>query len=491
MKTTDGAFVIQALKEKAICADCVREFYLSAEIARSGTGRACDYCGESGMSFTLEEMAGCIENAFNEHFTRTRSDPDGFEWAMHKDREIDYSWERRGEQTIYAIMNAADIPEEAAGHIQAILADKHGDFEMDQMGEETSFAEDAHYEEIMPGDEEWQEGWRLFERTITSEARFFSRTAAAQLSALFDDVDQLRTRGGEPLVVDAGPGTELRELYRARAFQSDGRLNGALKHPDRELGAPPSSLAAAGRMNAKGISTFYGATEPYIALAEVRPPVGSQVAIARFEFVRPLRLLDLNKLEQLSESGSIFDPGYARRLGRMMFMRKLTGRISRPVMPDDQDSEYLATQAIADYLATEGKVPLDGIIFPSVQAGREGVNVVLFQKASRTEKLAISRGTELSVGIWRSTPDGPERDYTVIEEVPPSEPEKPASSNFFEPSPIGWTELSRDHDGRAITLKVDPASVKVHIVEAVNFKTDEHTVRRYRWAKVDEKDQPF
>lgn len=40
------------------------------------------------------------------------------------------------------------------------------------LGEETPFAEEAHYEEIMPGDDEWQDGWRLFERTIKSEARF-------------------------------------------------------------------------------------------------------------------------------------------------------------------------------------------------------------------------------------------------------------------------------------------------------------------------------
>ena len=43
-------------------------------------------------------------------------------------------------------------------------------------------------------------------------------------------------------------------------------------------------------MNAKGISTFYGATNEDIALAEVRPPVGSQVAIARFDIIRPLLL---------------------------------------------------------------------------------------------------------------------------------------------------------------------------------------------------------
>lgn len=482
---------VEELKEKVICANCVGEEYLSNEIAQYGSERICDYCGESGESYTLKELASRIRQAFDEHFTRSRSDPDGFEWAMQKDPEIEYSWKREGEQTICAIMNAADISEEAAGDIQAILADEYGDFEMDQMGEETPFAEDAHYEEITPGDDEWQEGWRLFERTIKSEARFFSRIAAAQLSALFDDIDQLRTRGNEALVVNAGPGTGLTELYRARTFQSEDRLKAALMRPDRELGAPPSSIAAAGRMNAKGISTFYGATEPHIALAEVRPPVGSQVAIARFEIVRPLCLLDLNKLEQLSEHGSIFDPDYARRLGRMMFLRKLKGRVSRPVMPDDQDSEYLPTQAIADYLATEGKVPLDGIIFPSVQAGNEGVNVVLFQKASRTEELEIPEGTELSADTWCCTADDPERDYTVTEAVPPPKPEKSAAPSFFDPSAIDWTELSRGDDDRNITLKVDLASIKVHIVEAVEFRTTEHTVKRYRWAKVDEKDRPF
>jgi len=481
---------VEKLKEKIICADCVSEEYLSAEIARDGTERVCDYCGESAQSYTLEELARRIGQAFDEHFTRTRSEPDGFEWAMQKDPELNYSWEREGEQTIYAIMNAADISEDAAGDIQTILADECGDLEMDQMGEEAPFAEDAHYEEIMPGDEEWQEGWRLFERTIKSEARFFSRTAAAQLSALFDDIDQLRTRANEALVVGAGPGTELRELYRARTFQSEDRLRAALMRPDRELGAPPPSIAAAGRMNAKGISTFYGATEPHIALAEVRPAVGSQVAITRFEIVRPLCLLDLNRLEQLSENGSIFDPGYARRLGRMMFLRKLTGRLSRPVMPDDQENEYLPTQAIADYLATEGKVPLDGIIFPSVQAGNEGVNVVLFQKASRTEEFKIPQGTVLSADTWSDTADGPERDYIVIEEVPP-EQEKSAALSFCDPPAIDWTEWSGSDDDRRITLKVDLASIKVHIVEAVEFKTTEHTVKRHRWAKVDERDRPF
>ncbi len=47
-------------------------------------------------------------------------------------------------------------------------------------------------------------------------------------------------------------------------------------------------------------------------------------------------------------------------------------------MPDDEPSEYLATQAIADFLATESAIRLDGIIFPSVQAAGEGSDPRLF-----------------------------------------------------------------------------------------------------------------
>lgn len=116
---------VEKLKEKIICADCVSEEYLSAEIAHDGTERVCDYCGESAQSYTLEELARRIGQAFDEHFTRTRSEPDGFEWAMQKNPELNYSWEREGEQTIYAIMNAADISEDAAGDIQAIFLLDH------------------------------------------------------------------------------------------------------------------------------------------------------------------------------------------------------------------------------------------------------------------------------------------------------------------------------------------------------------------------------
>ncbi|RUX75190.1 RES domain-containing protein [Mesorhizobium sp. M7A.F.Ca.US.006.04.2.1] len=475
---------VDDLGDEAICASCVSEVYLRAEIEKHGTDRVCRYCNEEGKSFTLDEVAESVERAFDSHYSRTPSEPSGYERAMHNDPESTYDWEPRGESTVYAIMNAANISEAAATDIQSILADKHSDFDAAAMGEETAFADDLHYEEIMPGDEEWQASWRSFEKSIKTEARFFSRTGATQLAELFDHIDEMRTRDGKPLIEEAGPGTQFTHLYRARAFQSDAKLVRALERPDLELAAPPPGVATAGRMNAKGISTFYGATDPEIALAEVRPPVGSQVAISRFAIVRPLKLLNLNALKYVHENGSVFDPQYAYRLGRMMFLRSLSARMARPVMPDDQDSEYLPTQAIADYLATEGKVPLDGILFPSVQAGSVGLNAVLFYKASRCEAMDIPVGTEIEASTARQYEEGWEREYTVIERIPKPEPDQPKTDGPYDPLDFDWVEPPIG-DHRETTLRIEADSIKVHAVESVRFKTIEHDVTRYRWAKTE------
>jgi hypothetical protein len=172
-------------------------------------------------------------------------------------------------------------------------------------------------------------------------------------------------------------------------------------------------------MNARGISVFYGANDPIAAIAEVRPPVGSQVAVAQFEIIRKLRLLDLTALKDVRVSGSIFDFGSAARLERAQFLRSLSGRITQPVMPDDEPFEYLATQAIADFLATESSLPVDGILFPSVQVAGNVLNVVLFHKSARVEAMDIPKGTEITARTGQLGEDGWEHDYSVIEEVPP------------------------------------------------------------------------
>ena len=365
---------------------------------------------------------------------------------------------------VRAIANAAHIPDEAARDIRVVLDEKHDDVDSVTTGRKTEFCSESYYEKKRISDQAWNEKWYALERSLKEEARFFSRTAATHLGSLFDQIDSMSTSDGGPLVIDAGPGTSLSALYRARSFQSDDPLKAALREPDQQLGPPPASLASAGRMNARGISVFYGANEPDVAIAEVRPPVGSQVAVARFEIIRPLRLLDLTALRAVSEHGSIFDPSLADRMELAMFLPSLSRRITQPVMPDDEAFDYLPTQAIADFLATESKSPIDGIVFPSVQATDAGQNVVLFHKAARVE---VIEGAKIEATISGQAHDeGFEPEYAMIEQVP-RKPVRPLSSTWLNP------------DSREPALRIDINSIKVHVVHGVKFCTTEHHVVRY------------
>ena len=120
---------IDELKAKHICFRCVGEAYLSGEIELKGAGTQCSYCEEMGKSITLDDLADRVETAFADHYTRTSDQPDTWEQALISDRESNYDWERAGESVIVAIENAAEIPSQAAADIQALLDDKHGDFD--------------------------------------------------------------------------------------------------------------------------------------------------------------------------------------------------------------------------------------------------------------------------------------------------------------------------------------------------------------------------
>jgi hypothetical protein len=265
--------------------------------------------------------------------------------------------------------------------------------------------------------------------------------------------------------------------------ESSTRVTGTLT--DELLGPASMVHASAGRMNARGISVFYGANEARIAIAEVRPPVGSQVAVARFDIIRPIRLLDLAALSSVSARVSIFEPGSAKHLERASFLRTLTERMTRPVMPDDEAFDYLPTQAVADFLATENDPALDGIIFPSVQAAGDALNVVLFHKAARVADLDLPEGTEISAGTRMNGEDGWERIYTVYETVPPLKEKDAADNHSGAFSPTLFIDAARDisTDPRDPTLRIDLDSIKVHLVNKVQFDCTEYDVHRSRSTK--------
>lgn len=475
------------LREKRLCCQCIGESFLSGVVMRTGEVDDCAYCERADKTLSISDIAAMVEVAFEQHFIRSSAEPDSFQIAMLSDRESDYSWERDGEPVVDAIANAAEISQEAAEDIQQVLADEHGDFDNAAAGIEDEFDGDAYYRERDVNTDGWTAEWETFERSLKTEARFFSQIAAAHLEAVFEGLDELATRDGRPLIALAGPSETLGSLFRARVFQAEDPLLDALMQPDTHLGPPPARMAAAGRMNPRGISVFYGASDAHTAIAEVRPPVGSRVAVAKFDIIRPLRLLDLTALSDVRIKGSVFDPDFAGRLERTSFLRTLSRRITRPVMPDDEALEYLATQAIADFLATDGR-RLDGIVFPSVQAAGDVRNVVLFHKAARVEAVSVAKGASISArsGDWYE--EGFEIDYQVhVETLQAGSEELTPDPNSLAPREVfeQWTDPRADQRDPALRIRLD--SISVHEVDRVKFETTAYRVRRStheRWRPV-------
>jgi hypothetical protein len=477
-------------KENRLCSRCVGDTFLRSEIERRGVEDDCSYCERHGKTLSIGELADEVEIALKEHFYQTPTAPSEMEYAMMS--EGDYEWERKGDTIIFTIAEYAEIEPEPAEDIQKVLQERHHHFDSDTMGEEEPFDEDAHYAPTEVDAAEPHAGWFHFEKTLSTQARYFSRTGEETLTSIFEGIADYKTQDGNPVIVEAGPDKPLTAIYRARVFQSDKKLEEALKRPDKEIGPPPPRAASAGRMNAHGISVFYGATDPLIALGEVRPPVGSKVMIGRFEFLRTVRLLDVEALRSVIITGSVFDRSHKRRLERAEFLRWLSQRITAPVMPDDEPFEYLATQAVADFLATNANPPLDGILYPSAQGGEGKLNVVLFHKAARVQSLDIPKGTEIDAHLYGH--NGDEDDGSIFpwvwEQVPP-EPKRPEATPIqLEREVLLVSEVldlpgpeDYDYERREPVLKLDVPNLQVHVVKAAEFQTEPHIVHRHRIEK--------
>jgi hypothetical protein len=130
---------------------------------------------------------------FDEHYVRTSDQPNGWQLSLLSDDESDYEWEREGEPAIWAIANAAQIPEDAASDIQDVLEYENADFDHDALREEREFSSDSHYKEKEVTDASWRE------HSLKTDARFFSRKAQTLLASVFSGMDRMSSTGGSPL----------------------------------------------------------------------------------------------------------------------------------------------------------------------------------------------------------------------------------------------------------------------------------------------------
>lgn len=476
------------LEDKLICLNCVRENYLTGVTETQGSDGKCSYCGDTELTLPLGEIAKLVERGLLDHYERMPSEPNSFEYTLSNDPEHPYEWHPKGWPIKGIIFDAAEVDQNVADEIQKILAQRNYDCDRASCGLECEFESESNYEEVDPHSHVLLDEWENFVERLSHRARYFDRNASAFLERVFGNLNHLRTSAGSSVLVKGGPRTRMKELSRGRVFQRHDAMLRALERPDRDLGTPPSEFAMPGRMNPRGISLFYGATDPKVALAEIRPPVGSFVALAKFKIIRPVLLLDLDALAKIEIKGSIFDPSYTESLRRAGFLRDLVQKLAEPVQPDDADLAYLPTQVVADFLANWVEPRLDGIIYKSVQSSRSGRNVALFNHAALVEELDLPEGLEIEARLDQLSDDG-DFGYRVWETLPKRSGEtetskdEPLFDRFDFGDNVGNISLAQS---REPTLRIDLGSIQVCHVKAVRVEVETNDVERDRFDPNDE-----
>ena len=483
--------------QNRVCCGCIDDAVLSADVEQSGRRSRCSYCAQFRKAIALEELADHIHPVLQEAFVLSRPDDGRYVYSSASGG----MWEPLGDPVEFVISEIAGLEPDIAEDLRELLSGRYAYLAATD-GDDDPYDLEAHYAAKGPDDWEFRETWSEFCREIRSRSRFFSAGAEAALNSIFGDLDTYRTSDGRPVVLEISPTDEKRFFWRARKAQSTEDLEAILKSPSSEMGPPPSRCATGGRMNAHGIPVFYGAFDPDTCVAEVRAPVGSHVVVAKFELLRPVRLLDFDALAEVYVPGSHFDPDYRERQGRGAFLEHLVREVSMPILPQDEAFEYLPTQVVAEFLASRTP-PLDGIVFRSTQTDRVGRNVVLFNQACDVERSDLPDGTEVEVFVPRAHAGEEDDDLgsiSVWESVPPEsagdETMSPGRTSSASPmsaalSVFQWDDPERGASDDAPsdqepTLRLDDDSVAVWKIRGVQYRCSCRKVCRTRRTKGDD-----
>ncbi|PSH19741.1 hypothetical protein B7R74_12710 [Yersinia pseudotuberculosis] len=434
-------------EEKYICHQCVNEVYIKNEIQNSGnTENECSYCEERTETISIKELAVKVDTMLDIHYALGGydfyGDPDGDDLNSIIQTELE-----------------VEDKDEIANDIIESLCDQFNEY-----GDDKKYDDDFNYISINRGTSHLNQKWEQISNSLLTEARFFNSGAKAFLDELFADINVHSNTVIKILNTDD-------PLYRARVFNDDQSLEIALKHPERTLGPPPSDQATSGRMNASGVPVFYGSTSPDIAIAEVRPAVGSSVIVATFYPLRELRILDLSALKLLPHLGSsYFAPESLAELDKVLFLRTLSNKLTIPVVGQAKGHEYLITQAVSEYLGLLQHCQLDGIFFESTQVDRmqqdkKERNVVLFSKSAKVA-FANNEGEsrEYSVDLYEYDYDhnGPFYTFDPIITLFVNEFDSKKSVNY-------------NHKHQSV-IRLDEKSLIINRIKSVYYEKDPYSV---------------
>lgn len=352
-----------------ICADCVTSETLKRLVRAGGAPGTCGYCNKDAAVITSRALFDYIYAHVRKNVA-FEGDLSDFEYNMlyiGGSDEIEVSsyevvlgeWFDLGEEVYFHDL-CAHVPE---------------DFRINSRQQETHFYRDVGQLERNI----YEDRWGRFVEGIRHAHRFFNPDAGAFLDAVFELLATQGNRLKADVIRTLGHGTPL---YRARNVSSRANAQEIADHPAVQLGATPKNKASSQRMTPSGISALYCALERATCLSEIRSITGDDVVSVAVTPVSEIQLLDLTMLERVEPAQlTSMAEGYLDALHLKTFLKSLVKKMSRPKGRND-DLSYLSTQVVFEYLRLRFGDQVDGLVFPSVQTGEQGTNVVLFPEAS-------------------------------------------------------------------------------------------------------------
>ncbi|WP_092224311.1 RES family NAD+ phosphorylase [Pseudomonas sp. NFACC08-1] len=355
----------EAEESMFVCLACIGDTWLKGRPSKRAMPRVCASCGTSTLeALTSKTIAETIKNKLSDHFA------------------IDYGLYPGYEMTLSQIIGHA-IRSESEAVCDAVaerLIDPDADEEHFYFhGQEYCRASSRFESEEQ---ERWwiESEWTQIATELVHGRRFFNTNASRFFESLMAEAILAGSDSNADTTAVVKVIPENTCFYRARIAATHTQLQEFQKNPSKELGAPPKDRAANNRMSPAGVPLLYVAADAQTSIAEVRPSIGDKVVVGKFISNRYLEFFDFTALTALQHKElSWFQPGYRERTDHRLMLEYLHDLIARPVRATDTD--YVMTQALAEFIRYYGKQRFDGISFRSVQ--REGgVNYVIFDRST-------------------------------------------------------------------------------------------------------------
>ena len=367
-------------KNIAICSNCIDDEFLKRIVETNCTVHLCHVCGAVDTNaIELEALGKLMEPIIRDNFALGES--------VRQFGEDDHDWWEQQGESLQSVVHEV-LGQYFSCENEIVSAICSAEEVWPPHGEEPFFVTTSSYVQNDVRVSDYYSKWSGLLDEIKHKRRFFSPSAKSHFKLLFDGVESVRSFNSEQgafesVITEVSLGSIF---YRARICDKDKNLADFYRDPSNHVGPPPNHLASAGRMNAEGVSVFYGAMDIETCIAEVRPVISDASVVIELETTLPLRLLDFTKLETATSSKSLsyFQPDFKKQIEKHAFLRTLHGLISQPIL-QTKSSDYLITQTMAEYLAHVHDVTFDGIVFASAQR-QGGKNVVIFQRVDSTEE---------------------------------------------------------------------------------------------------------